>query len=96
LRRIRGKLGIDSFDFSLVVLICECAFRGTFNTICPFKTFPLEAHIASLWGMSLTAPQKKDADSETLALRRRKVRQIPNTVTRALVSNCVHFVNSAA
>lgn len=34
--------------------------------------------------MSLTAPQKKDADSETLALRRRKVRQIPNTVTRAI------------
>ena len=34
--------------------------------------------------MSLTAPQKKDTDSETLALRRRKVRQIPNTVTRTI------------
>ena len=34
--------------------------------------------------MSLTAPQKKDRDGDTLALRRRKVRQIPNTVTRAI------------
>ena len=34
--------------------------------------------------MSLTAPQKKDRDGDTLALRRRKVRQIPNTVTRAV------------
>ena len=34
--------------------------------------------------MPLTAPQKKDRDGETLALRRRKVRQIPNTVTIAI------------
>ena len=34
--------------------------------------------------MSLTAPEKNDKDSETLTLRRRKVRQIPNTVTRTI------------
>ena len=37
--------------------------------------------------MSLTAPQKKDTASETLAMRRRKVRQIPNDVTRAIGQN---------
>ncbi len=41
--------------------------------------------------MSRTAPQKKDATSEPLVLRRRKVRHIPNAITQAVGKNLRHF-----
>ncbi|CAN7684686.1 helix-turn-helix domain-containing protein [Acidovorax sp. LjRoot117] len=41
--------------------------------------------------MSRTAPQKKDAASESPVQRRRKVRHIPNTITQAIGKNLRHF-----
>lgn len=41
--------------------------------------------------MSRTAPQKKDAASESLVQRRRKVRHIPNVITQAIGKNLRHF-----
>ncbi len=41
--------------------------------------------------MSRTAPQKKDAASESPVQRRRKVRHIPNTITQAIGTNLRHF-----
>ena len=41
--------------------------------------------------MSRTAPQKKDAASESLAQRRRKVRHIPNAITKAVGENLRFF-----
>lgn len=41
--------------------------------------------------MSRTAPQKKNAASESPVQRRRKVRHIPNTITQAIGKNLRHF-----
>ena len=38
-----------------------------------------------------TAPHKKDAATESLAQRRRKVRHIPNAITQAIGKNLRHF-----